>query len=95
MQPATTCPQLCLRRAAPPHVCRHICRAHAFALVLAPIPTYPHYYPIRHISLQVPYFNAPIYLENKTQVGKVEEILGVINNVVGTLAHCSRVELLF
>jgi H/ACA ribonucleoprotein complex subunit 1 len=25
---------------------------------------------------KVPYFNAPIYLENKTQVGKVEEILG-------------------
>lgn len=31
---------------------------------------------------QVPYFNAPIYLENKTQIGKVEEILGQINNVV-------------
>ncbi len=31
---------------------------------------------------QIPYFNAPIFLENKTQVGKVEEILGPINNVV-------------
>ena len=31
----------------------------------------------------MPYFNAPIYLENKTQIGKVEEILGQINNVVG------------
>lgn len=31
---------------------------------------------------QVPYFNAPIFLENKTQIGKVEEILGAINNVV-------------
>jgi H/ACA ribonucleoprotein complex subunit 1 len=33
-------------------------------------------------ALQIPYFNAPIFLENKTQVGKVEEILGQINNVV-------------
>lgn len=32
--------------------------------------------------LQIPYFNAPIFLENKTQVGKVEEIFGQINNVV-------------
>jgi H/ACA ribonucleoprotein complex subunit 1 len=32
-----------------------------------------------HPSLQVPYFNGPIYLENKTQVGKVEEIFGPIN----------------
>ena len=31
---------------------------------------------------QIPYFNAPIYLENKTQIGKVEEILGPINKVV-------------
>ena len=31
---------------------------------------------------QIPYFNAPIFLENKTQIGKVEEILGPINNVV-------------
>jgi rRNA processing protein Gar1 len=32
--------------------------------------------------MQIPYFNAPIFLENKTQIGKVEEILGAINNVV-------------
>lgn len=32
--------------------------------------------------MQIPYFNAPIFLENKTQIGKVEEILGSINNVV-------------
>jgi rRNA processing protein Gar1 len=31
---------------------------------------------------QIPYFNAPIFLENKTQIGKVEEILGSVNNVV-------------
>jgi H/ACA ribonucleoprotein complex subunit 1 len=29
----------------------------------------------------VPYFNAPIYLENKSQIGKVDEILGPINEV--------------
>ncbi len=32
--------------------------------------------------MQIPYFNAPIFLENKTQVGKVDEILGQINCVV-------------
>eukprot|EP00887_Chlorella_sp_A99_P001573 scaffold8.g1573.t1 len=31
----------------------------------------------------VPYFNAPIFLENKTQVGKVDEIFGQINSVMG------------
>lgn len=31
---------------------------------------------------KIPYFNAPIYLENKTQIGKVDEILGPINEVV-------------
>ncbi|KAJ1920801.1 H/ACA snoRNP pseudouridylase subunit [Mycoemilia scoparia] len=30
---------------------------------------------------KVPYFNAPIYLENKAQIGKVDEILGAINDV--------------
>ncbi|KAL6532942.1 hypothetical protein OROGR_013902 [Orobanche gracilis] len=28
---------------------------------------------------KIPYFNAPIYLQNKTQIGKVDEILGPIN----------------
>ncbi|KFM27297.1 60S ribosomal protein L10 [Auxenochlorella protothecoides] len=36
-------------------------------------------------SKQIPYFNAPIFLENKTQVGKVEEIFGQINNVFFTV----------
>jgi len=31
---------------------------------------------------KIPYFNAPIYLENKTQIGKVEEIFGPINEAV-------------
>ena len=35
---------------------------------------------------KVPYFNAPIYLQNKTQIGKVEEIFGPINESVSTSA---------
>jgi H/ACA ribonucleoprotein complex subunit 1 len=31
---------------------------------------------------KVPYFNAPIYLQNKTQIGKVDEIFGPINESV-------------
>ena len=31
---------------------------------------------------KVPYFNAPVYLENKTPIGKVDEILGSITEVV-------------
>ena len=34
---------------------------------------------IEGILEKVPYFNAPIYLENKTQIGKVEEIMGPIH----------------
>ena len=34
---------------------------------------------------KVPYFNAPIYLENKTQIGKIDEILGPINEVYFTV----------
>ncbi|CAO1627084.1 unnamed protein product [Sympodiomycopsis kandeliae] len=33
----------------------------------------------------VPYFNAPIYLQNKSQIGKVDEILGPINEVYFTI----------
>lgn len=28
----------------------------------------------------VPFFNAPIYLENKQQVGKIDEIFGSLRN---------------
>jgi len=38
--------------------------------------------------LQVPYFNAPIYLENISQIGKVDEILGAITNVVSEQCDC-------
>ncbi|KAI9845430.1 MAG: H/ACA snoRNP pseudouridylase subunit [Sclerophora amabilis] len=33
------------------------------------------------VNPKIPYFNAPIYLENKTAIGKVDEILGPINQV--------------
>ncbi len=33
---------------------------------------------------KVPYFNAPIYLQNKTQIGKVDEIFGPINESVSS-----------
>lgn len=36
-------------------------------------------------ATKVPYFNAPIYLENKSLVGKVDEILGPINDVYFTV----------
>ncbi|CAN0534959.1 unnamed protein product, partial [Ectocarpus sp. 12 AP-2014] len=33
----------------------------------------------------VPYFNAGAYLDNKTKVGKVDEILGPVNGVMFTV----------
>ena len=35
----------------------------------------------------VPFFNAPIYLENKQQVGKVDEIFGPIRDYVSSHLH--------
>ncbi|KAK6345124.1 H/ACA snoRNP pseudouridylase subunit [Orbilia javanica] len=34
---------------------------------------------------KIPFFNAPIYLENKSAVGKVDEVLGPINQVYFTI----------
>jgi hypothetical protein len=34
---------------------------------------------------KIPFFNAPIYLQNKTQIGKVDEIFGPINESVCSL----------
>jgi H/ACA ribonucleoprotein complex subunit 1 len=34
---------------------------------------------------KVPYFNAGIYLENKRKIGKVDEILGKVNNIFVTI----------
>ncbi|GAV46707.1 hypothetical protein ZYGR_0A03010 [Zygosaccharomyces rouxii] len=39
----------------------------------------------KSINTKIPYFNAPMYLENKTQVGKVDEILGPLNEVYFTI----------
>lgn len=36
----------------------------------------------KSINEKIPYFNAPIYLANKTQIGRVDEIMGPINQVV-------------
>ncbi|KAK3174935.1 H/ACA snoRNP pseudouridylase subunit [Lepraria neglecta] len=37
------------------------------------------------VNPKLPYFNAPIYLENKTTIGKVDEVLGPINQVFFTI----------
>ena len=36
---------------------------------------------IKSTNEKIPYFNAPIYLENKSDVGKVDEIFGTIQEV--------------
>ena len=33
------------------------------------------------INPKIPYFNAQVFLSNKTSIGKVDEILGPINQV--------------
>ncbi|KLU84547.1 H/ACA ribonucleoprotein complex subunit 1 [Magnaporthiopsis poae ATCC 64411] len=37
------------------------------------------------VNAKLPHFSAPIYLENKTAVGKVDEILGPLNQVYFTI----------
>jgi H/ACA ribonucleoprotein complex subunit 1 len=37
------------------------------------------------LDAKVPYFNAPVYLPNKAVIGKVDEILGPINEVYFTV----------
>lgn len=39
----------------------------------------------KSVNEKIPYFNAPVYLENKTQIGKVDEILGPVNEVFFTV----------
>lgn len=46
----------------------------------------------KSINEKIPYFNAPIYLENKTQIGKVDEILGPLNEVFFTIKTSEGVE---
>ena len=33
-------------------------------------------------NAKIPYFNAPVYLESKAQIGKVDEIFGPMNEFV-------------
>lgn len=35
---------------------------------------------------KVPYFNAPVYLENKEQIGKVDEIFGQLRDFVSLVS---------
>lgn len=39
----------------------------------------------KSVNPKIPYFNAPIYLQNKAQIGKVDEILGPLNEVYFTV----------
>ena len=39
----------------------------------------------KSVNPKIPYFNAPIFLENKSQIGKVDEILGPLNEVYFTV----------
>lgn len=39
----------------------------------------------KSVNVKIPYFNAPIFLENKSQIGKVDEILGPVNEVYFTV----------
>ncbi|KAL6644419.1 hypothetical protein ACP70R_016027 [Stipagrostis hirtigluma subsp. patula] len=43
---------------------------------------------------KVPYFNAPIYLQNKTQIGKADEIFDPINESVSAFSLCLALLLL-
>lgn len=45
---------------------------------------------VKLTNVKIPYFNAPIYLENKTQIGKVEEIFGAINDAVSVARLSTR-----
>ena len=36
----------------------------------------------RNTNEKIPYFNAPVFLENKSQIGKVDDIFGAIKDSV-------------
>ncbi|CAG9462212.1 unnamed protein product [Pedinophyceae sp. YPF-701] len=44
------------------------------------------------LDQRVPYFNAPVFLENKTQIGKVDEIFGPINKGMFTVKMAEGVQ---
>lgn len=39
---------------------------------------------------KIPYFNAPVYLENKSQIGKVDDIFGPMNEFVSHTARLHK-----
>lgn len=43
----------------------------------------------KSISDKVPYFNAPIYFENKSQIGKIDEIFGQVTSHVSLTIRVS------
>jgi H/ACA ribonucleoprotein complex subunit 1 len=47
---------------------------------------------VKHGTDKVPYFNAPIYLENKSQVGKVDEIFGPVTDALCSVKPSSGIE---
>ena len=40
---------------------------------------------------KIPYFNAPVYLENKAQIGKVDDIFGPMNDFVSLHDLCINI----
>ena len=36
---------------------------------------------------KIPYFNAPVYLENKSQIGKVDDIFGPMTDFVSLVEY--------
>ena len=44
----------------------------------------------KNITEKIPYFNAPVYLENKQQIGKIDEIFGSIKDSISFIAYLSN-----
>jgi H/ACA ribonucleoprotein complex subunit 1 len=53
-------------------------------------PPAPRARPRRARRAQIPYFNARIFLENKSEIGKVDEIFGTIQEVRHALLAAPR-----
>ena len=61
-------------------------RPHNHAVVIVEVGYYLHPCEndlvVKCTNESVPYFNAPIYLENKSQIGKVDEIFGPMTDFI-------------
>lgn len=73
----------------PPH---HIYLATPSITSCSKSPQYTWLHRNDNLNFQVPFFNAPIYLQNKTSIGKVDEILGPINQVYFTIKTTEGVQ---